>query len=98
MPKVMNMICLILAGFQFIRNIRVNFYLWKMTVSSIITNWENKEFKPIYWLEGEEEYFIDELIEYAEKKILSPSEAEFNQTVFYGKDANCFDIINACRW
>ncbi|HEY5393632.1 MAG TPA: DNA polymerase III subunit delta [Hanamia sp.] len=68
-----------------------------MTVSSIITNWENKDFKPIYWLEGEEEYFIDELIDYAEKKILSPSEAEFNQTVFYGKDANCFDIINACR-
>lgn len=68
-----------------------------MTVSSIITNWKNKDFKPVYWLEGDEDYFIDELMEYAEKKILSPSEAEFNQTVFYGKDANCFDIINACR-
>jgi DNA polymerase-3 subunit delta len=68
-----------------------------MTVSSIITNWKNKDFKPIYWFEGDEEYFIDELMEYAEKKILSPAEAEFNQTVFYGKDANCFDIINACR-
>lgn len=68
-----------------------------MTVSSIITNWKNKDFKPVYWLEGDEEYFIDELMEYAEKKILSPSEAEFNQTVFYGKDANYFDIINACR-
>ena len=68
-----------------------------MTTSSIITNWKNKEFKPIYWLEGDEDYFIDEVMEYAEKNILSPAEAEFNQTVFYGKDANWADVINACR-
>ncbi len=68
-----------------------------MTASSIITNWKNKQFKPIYWLEGDEDYFIDEVMDYAEKKILSESEAEFNQTIFYGKDANWADIINACR-
>jgi len=68
-----------------------------MTTSSIITNWKNKEFKPVYWLEGDEDYFIDEVMEYAEKNILSPAEAEFNQTVFYGKDANWADVINACR-
>ena len=68
-----------------------------MTASSIITNWKNKEFKPVYWLEGDEDYFIDEVMEYAEKKILSESEAEFNQTIFYGKDANWADVVNACR-
>ncbi len=68
-----------------------------MTASSIISNWKNKEFKPVYWLEGDEDYFIDEVMEYAEKKILSESEAEFNQTIFYGKDANWADIVNACR-
>ena len=68
-----------------------------MTASSIITNWKNKEFKPVYWLEGDEDYFIDEVMEYAEKKILSESEAEFNQTIFYGKDANWADIVNTCR-
>ncbi|MEO8820032.1 MAG: DNA polymerase III subunit delta [Ginsengibacter sp.] len=68
-----------------------------MTASSIITNWKNKEFKTVYWLEGDEDYFIDEVMNYAEKNILSESEAEFNQTVFYGKDANWADIINACR-
>lgn len=68
-----------------------------MTASSIISNWENKEFKPVYWLEGDEDYFIDEVMEYAEKRILSESEAEFNQTIFYGKDANWADIVNACR-
>lgn len=68
-----------------------------MTASSIIANWKNKEFKPVYWLEGDEEFFIDEVMEYAEKKILPENEAEFNQTIFYGKDANWADIINACR-
>ncbi len=68
-----------------------------MSTNSIITDWQNNNFKPLYWLEGEEEYFIDNVMEYAEKKILSAADAQFNQTVFYGKDANWADIINACR-
>jgi|SRR5690242_873561 len=68
-----------------------------MTASSILANWKNKDFKPVYWLEGDEDYFIDELMEYAEKNILSEAEAGFNRTVFYGKDANWPDVINACR-
>lgn len=68
-----------------------------MTITEIISDWKKNIFKPIYWFEGEEEYFIDEAINYAEKNILSPADAEFNLTVFYGKDANWADIINACR-
>jgi DNA polymerase-3 subunit delta len=68
-----------------------------MNTNSIISDWKKNNFKPVYWLEGEEDFFIDEIIGYAEKKILSESEAEFNQTVFYGKDANWADIVNACR-
>ena len=68
-----------------------------MDTISIISEWEKNNFKPIYWLEGEEDYFIDEIMGYAEKKILSEADAGFNQTVFYGKDANWADIINACR-
>lgn len=68
-----------------------------MSVSTIISDWKKNLFKPVYWLEGEEEFFIDEIINFAEKEILSASDAEFNLTVFYGKDANWADIINACR-
>src|SRR6185312_8438987 len=68
-----------------------------MDTISIISEWKKNNFKPLYWLEGEEDYFIDEIMEYAEKKILSEADAGFNQTVFYGKDANWADIINACR-
>lgn len=68
-----------------------------MSVQKILDDWKKKSFKPIYWLEGEEEYFIDKVINYAEHNILPESEASFNLSIFYGKDANWADIINACR-
>jgi DNA polymerase-3 subunit delta len=68
-----------------------------MSALSIISSWKKNIFKPIYWLEGDEDFFIDEVMDYAEKKILPEAEASFNLTVFYGKDANWADIINACR-
>jgi DNA polymerase-3 subunit delta len=68
-----------------------------MSSEKIIGEWEKKIFKPLYWLEGEEEYFIDKIIDYAEHRILNETETSFNLTVFYGKDANLPDVINACR-
>ncbi|PWT99527.1 MAG: DNA polymerase III subunit delta [Bacteroidetes bacterium] len=68
-----------------------------MSAEKIISDWKKKIFKPVYWLEGEEEYYIDQVVDYAEHHILSESEAGFNLTVFYGKDAAWPDIINACR-
>ncbi|MGZ3859980.1 MAG: DNA polymerase III subunit delta [Flavisolibacter sp.] len=56
-----------------------------------------QHYKPVYWLEGDEEYFIDQVLHYAENKILTEGEAGFNLTVFYGRDAAWTDVINACR-
>lgn len=67
-----------------------------MSVEKIIGDWKNKLFKPIYWFEGEEDYYIDLLMNYAEHKILPESEAGFNLSVFYGKDANWTEVVNAC--
>ena len=68
-----------------------------MSVEKILGDWKKRKFKPVYWLEGEEEYYIDQLMQYAEHQILSEAEAGFNLTVFYGKDADWAAIINACR-
>ncbi|MCY7292862.1 MAG: DNA polymerase III subunit delta, partial [Ferruginibacter sp.] len=68
-----------------------------MSVEKIIGNWKKKSFKAVYWLEGEEEYYIDQVIDYAEHSLLPEAEAEFNLTVFYGKDADWAAVINACR-
>lgn len=68
-----------------------------MSAEKIISEWKIKAFKPIYWLEGDEPYFIDKVVDYAEHNILSESEAGFNLTVFYGKDADWATVVNACR-
>jgi len=68
-----------------------------MPSTKIISEWKKKIFKPLYWLEGEESYYIDQVVDYAEHHILSEQDAGFNLTVFYGKDANWADVINACR-
>jgi DNA polymerase-3 subunit delta len=67
-----------------------------MSVEKILNDWKKKSFKPVYWLEGEEDYYIDQVMSYAEHNILSEAEAGFNLTVFYGKDALWADIVNAC--
>lgn len=68
-----------------------------MGIETIIGAWKKKNFRPVYWLEGEEEYFIDKIMQYAEHQILTESEASFNLTVFYGKDAEWQEVMNACR-
>jgi DNA polymerase-3 subunit delta len=64
---------------------------------SILHSWSKGQFSPFYWLEGEEDYFIDQLTEAAEKSILKPEEAAFNCTVFYGRDTSWADVLNQCR-
>lgn len=68
-----------------------------MTQEKIISELKKKAFKPVYWLEGEEDFFIDAVVKYAEHEILPESEAGFNLTVLYGKDADWAQVINACR-
>ena len=67
-----------------------------MSAEKIISDWKQKKFKPVYWLEGEEPFFIDEVVDYAEHHLLSETEAAFNLTVFYGKDSEWPDVVNAC--
>jgi DNA polymerase-3 subunit delta len=67
-----------------------------MSAEKIIADWKKKNFKPIYWLEGEESYYIDMVVNYAEHNILNENEAGFNLTVFYGRDADWATVINAC--
>jgi DNA polymerase-3 subunit delta len=68
-----------------------------MSADKIISDWKKKKFKPVYWLEGEEEFFIDQIMDYAEHHLLTEEESAFNKTVFYGKDANWAEIVTACR-
>lgn len=68
-----------------------------MSAEKIISDWKKKQFKPVYWLEGDEDYFIDKVVHYAEHHLLTEAEAGFNLTIFYGRDADWAQVFNACR-
>jgi DNA polymerase-3 subunit delta len=63
----------------------------------IITDLKRKIYKPIYFLCGEEPYFIDKISDYIEKNVLSEDEREFNQTILYGKDTTLDAVIGAAK-
>jgi len=68
-------------------------------VIKIVNDIKAGNIKPIYFLMGEEPYYIDKLTEYIEENILSEDEKGFNQMVLYGKDVSIEDVIsNAKRY
>ncbi len=67
-----------------------------MKGNNIIDDLRKEKFKPVYWLEGDEDFFIDEIINFAEHHLLSDSEAGFNLTVFYGRETEWATVMNAC--
>jgi DNA polymerase-3 subunit delta len=68
-----------------------------VTYEEIISDLKNRIFKPVYFLAGEEPYYIDLIIDYIEDKILPEAEKAFNQIVIYGDDTNIAAIIDTAR-
>ncbi len=68
-------------------------------VKSIVTAIKKGEVKPIYFLMGEESYFIDKIADFIEDNVLQEEEKGFNQMVLYGRDVSIDDIVgNAKRY
>ncbi len=63
----------------------------------IMTDLRNKVFQPVYFLMGEEPYYIDKISDYIEKNVLNEAEKSFNQTVIYGLDTDIENIIATAR-
>ncbi|MFI5171345.1 MAG: DNA polymerase III subunit delta [Chitinophagales bacterium] len=67
-----------------------------MDHKDLINEIKSRKFKPVYLLHGDESYYTDKIAEYMEENILSPEQKDFNCSIFYGKDANPQQIIDAC--
>ncbi|NND62544.1 MAG: DNA polymerase III subunit delta [Flavobacteriaceae bacterium] len=68
-------------------------------VKNIITNIQQGNISPIYFLMGEEAYYIDGISDFIENNLLSEEEKGFNQMVLYGRDVSVEDIVsNAKRY
>ncbi|MDO4229400.1 MAG: DNA polymerase III subunit delta [Capnocytophaga sp.] len=66
-------------------------------VKKIIDNIKKGNIAPVYFLMGEEPYFIDIVSDYIENNVLSEDEKGFNQMVLYGQDVSVADIVNNAK-
>ena len=64
-----------------------------MTYKEIISSISNKDFHPVYFLMGEEPFYIDKISDYITDNVLESQEKEFNQSVLYGKEVGVAQII-----
>jgi len=67
------------------------------TYEEIISDLKKRIFKPVYFLAGEEPYYIDLIINYIEDKVLPEAEKAFNQIIVYGDDTSVPAIIDTAR-
>lgn len=68
-----------------------------MNFNDIISDLKKKIYKPVYFLSGEEPYFIDLISDFIEKKVMGDAEKEFNQTILYGRDTDVATIIGEAK-
>jgi DNA polymerase-3 subunit delta len=55
------------------------------------------QLKPIYFLMGEEPYYIDKLTDFIEQNVLEEQDRDFNQSILYGRDVTIEDVIGTAK-
>jgi len=66
-------------------------------INTIVSDIKKGNLKPIYFLMGEESYYIDKISDFIEETVLDEAEKGFNQQVMYGRDATIEDIVGAAK-
>lgn len=67
------------------------------SVKKILSDLKARKFNPVYFIQGEESYFIDVISDYIEAHALSEAEKGFNQVVVYGKDVTMATVLTHAR-
>lgn len=68
-----------------------------MKFQDIISSIDNKVYHPVYFLTGEEAYYIDKISDYISENVLGTQEKEFNQSILYGKETDIAQIITEAK-
>jgi len=68
-----------------------------MSYADILKELKSGIYRPVYFLMGDEPYFIDAISDYIIANALPEADRGFNQLVMYGKDLDPTTIIHAAR-
>lgn len=67
------------------------------TPDSVLQDLKSNKYSPVYFLQGDESFYIDQISDYIEENALGEAEKGFNQTVMYGKDCQMNTVLTNAR-
>ena len=68
-----------------------------VTYNGIMSDLKAGRYAPVYYLMGDESYYIDKICDYIAEHALQPEERDFNQTVMFGSDVTAAQVADAAR-
>jgi DNA polymerase-3 subunit delta len=68
-----------------------------LTAEDILQKLKQNQYAPVYFLQGEEPYYIDLISDHIEKHALNDADKGFNQVVMYGKDTDVLTILSQAK-
>ncbi len=68
-----------------------------MKYDNIVEDLKNRIYHPLYFLSGEEPYFIDKISKIIENTVLAESEKDFNQVIVYGREISIIEILSLAK-
>ena len=68
-----------------------------VSFESVMRDLKARKYMPVYYLMGDEPYYIDQIADYIADHVLQPEERDFNQTILFGSDTTASQIADAAR-
>ena len=68
-----------------------------VTYDSIMHDLQTRKFLPVYYLMGDEPYYIDKISNWIAEHVLQPEERDFDQTILFGSDVTASQIVDAAK-
>ncbi len=68
-----------------------------VTYDGVMRDLEARHFLPLYYLMGDESYYIDKISNWIAENVLQPEERDFDQTVLFGSDVTASQIVDAAK-
>ena len=67
------------------------------TYAGIMRDLQARKFAPVYYLMGDEPYYIDKICDYIAENVLAPEERDFNQTVLFGSEVSAAQVVDVAK-
>lgn len=68
-----------------------------VTFDTVMRDLKARKFAPVYYLMGDEAYYIDQISDWIAENVLQPEERDFNQTIVFGSDVTAAQVVDLAK-